>query len=250
MYGEVFLNPNPVLHLLKSTALPMAFLLAVPFTAQSAAVSVNGTCVTASSCSSPTTISYGQTISGTVPYTLTLADGDKYGLSVAYSASYGASGSLLTVDPTITYIGAAPTVAADVISVNFYQSIFDDSPGSFDGTYTETIPLVVPANVQAYGQLFVDGQGLPLLGPYTNGTYDPSASQALTGLDGDTLAYQYNFTYDFSAGVSSGTSTSSPPSSSLTPEPTQTIPAAFALAAFALTYRRKTWKTIKISNNQ
>jgi len=99
---------------------------------------------------------------------------------------------------------------------------------------------VVPANVEAFGQLFVDGQGLPLLGPYTNGTYNPSASQALTGLDGDTLAFQYNFTYQFSAGVSSGTSTSSPPSSTLTPEPTQTIPAAFALGGFALAaFRRR-----------
>ncbi len=232
----------------KSAALPVAFLLAVPFTAHSAAVSVNGTCVTASSCSSPTTISYGQTVSGTIPYTLTLADGDQYGISVVYAASYGASGSLLTVDPTVSYVGSSPTVAADVISVNFYQSIFDNSPGTFDGTYTETVPLVVPANVEAYGQLFVDGQGLPLLGPYTNGSYDPTASQALTGLDGDTLAYQYNFTFQFSAGVSSGTTTSSP--STLTPEPTQTIPAALALAGFALIYRRKTWTKIKMNKNQ
>jgi hypothetical protein len=169
---------------------------------------------------------------------LTLVDGDKYGISVAYSASYGAAGSQLMVDPTVTYIGSSPTVATDVISVNFYQSIFDNSPGTFDGTYTETIPLVVPANVEAFGQLFVDGQGLPLLGPFTNGAYDPSASQALTGLDGDTLAFQYNFTYQFSAGVTNGTSTSSP--TTLLPEPTQTIPAAFALCGFAVAaFRRR-----------
>jgi MYXO-CTERM domain-containing protein len=224
---------------MQAAMLSVAVVVAVPFTAQSAAVSVQGNCVTASSCSSPTTISYDQTITGTVPYSLTFADGDKYGITVAYSATYGAAGSQIVVDPTITYIGSAPSVATDVISLNFYQSIFDNSPGTFDGTYSETIPIVVPANVEVFGQLFVDGQGLPLLGPFTNGTYDPNAMQALTGLNGNTLAYEYNFTYQFSAGVLNGTSTSSP-SAMLTPEPAQTIPAALALGGFALAaFRRR-----------
>jgi hypothetical protein len=166
-------------------------------------------------------------------------DGDKYGISVAYSASYGDAGSQIIVDPTVTYIGSAPSVATDVISLNFYQSIFDNSPGTFDGTYSETIPIVVPANVEVFGQLFVDGQGLPLLGPFTNGTYDPNATQALTGLTGNVLAYEYNFTYQFDAGVLSGTSTSSP-SIIGTPEPSQTIPSAFALGGFAIAaFRRR-----------
>ncbi len=216
----------------------LALVFAVSFSAQPAAVSVDGTCVSASSCSSPTTISYGQTIAGTIPYTLTLVNGDKYGISVAYSAAYGAAGSQIIVDPTVTYIGSAPSVATDVISLNFYQSIFDNSPGTFDGTYSETIPIVAPANVEVFGQLFVDGQGLPLLGPFTNGTYDPNATQALTGLTGDVLAYEYNFTYQFNAGVLNGTSTSSP-SATLTPEPAQNVPAAFALGGFALAALRR-----------
>ena len=229
---EVSLKAKRILGLL-------AFVFAVPFTAQSAAVSVDGTCVSASSCSSPTAISFGQTITGTIPYTLTLVDGDKYGISVTYSAAYGNAGSQIIVDPTVTYIGSAPSVATDVISLNFYQSIFDDTPGTFDGTYSETIPIVVPANVEVFGQLFVDGQGLPLLGPFTNGTFDPNATQALTGLTGDVLAYQYNFTYQFAAGVINGTSTSSP-SATLTPEPAQTIPAAIGLGGFALAaFRRR-----------
>ncbi len=232
------MNPAPALSSLKAAILSLAIVFAVPFTAQSAAVSINGACVTASSCSSPTTISTGQTIAGTIPYTLTFVNGDQYGISVAYSASYGAAGSQIVVDPTVTYIGSGPSIATDVISLNFYQSIFDDSPGTFDGTYTENIPLVVPANVEAFGQLFVDGLGLPLFGPYTNGTYDPSASQALTGLTGDVLAYEYNFTYQFDAGVLNGTSTSSP-SATLTPEPAQTIPAAFALGGFAMAVFRR-----------
>jgi hypothetical protein len=85
-------------------------------------------------------------------------------------------------------------------------------------------------------ELFFDGQGLGLVGPFGPGSHYGQNSVNLTGLSnpqdptGNTLLADYQFTYDFQAGTAPGASASSP---SPVPEPAQTLPVGLALAGIA-----------------
>jgi MYXO-CTERM domain-containing protein len=218
--------------------------LALPLLGLSAAIQINTTCYGPGSCSNPAnltdSVTYGNTIAGSQTNNITIGT-DTYKVTNVYSTSYGDSGSSITVVPTVTYTGSSPAATADTITINFLQDIYDNSDGSFDGTYGETIPFVVPTGATDSGELFVDGQGLGLVGPYGPGTYSVSKSSPLTGLDGDYLAFDYQFTFSFAAGIPTGTTTSSP---SAVPEPAQTIPAGLGLLGLTLAaFRRRTKET-------
>ncbi len=221
---------------LTSCCVLLSSLLLVPSLALPAALSVNGTCELGS-CASPDSISY-PTVIPTTPFNFTYTVGsDTYALTGTYTTGYTDSGSNIGITLSAVYTGSAPSTAADTINVHLLQNIFDDSAGSFDGAYSEHIPVKVGAGSMFTGQLSFDGQGIGTIGPLSAGTYDITKTANLTGLDGNTLSADYNLIFAFAAGTAPGTGTSV---LSSVPEPTQTIPIAFGLVVFGLgAFRRK-----------
>jgi MYXO-CTERM domain-containing protein len=219
--------------------------LALPLLGVSAAIQINSTCYGPGSCSNPAnltdSVTYGNTIAGSQTNNITIGT-DTYRVTNVYSTSYGDAGSAITVLPTVTYTGSSPAATAETITINFLQDIYDNSPGNYDGTYEETIPLSVPTDATASAELFVDGQGIGLVGPYGPGSYSVSKSAGLTGLDSAYLAFDYQFTFSFAAGLPPG-STGSSPNPSAAPEPAQTIPAGLGLVGLTLAaFRRRNTK--------
>jgi hypothetical protein len=201
--------------------------LLVPFGAMAADVQINGTCVVGT-CPPPNpgptdAIQFNGSV-GPTPgsYNLLFGDGDAYTISWIFSASYGNNGTEVSITPTATYTGSSPSAGNDVINFDFFQNFYDNSPGSWDGSYTETVPLQLFGNVGAgsvvQAELFIDGQGLGLVGPYGVGDHFGSNTENLTGLDAATLSYEYEFNYDFQAGTQRGSTASS------VPEPYETLP--------------------------
>ncbi len=210
-----------------------AFLLLLPSAAFAGDIQINGVCVVGT-CPPPSgtsdAVQYGQSIGPTTgSYSLTFGDGDAYSITWSFSASYTSSGTELSINPVATYTGGSPSVGNDVINFNFFQNYYDSSPGTWDGAYTETVPLAVLGNVgagsTASAELFYDGQGLGLVGPFGPGYHFAQNTVTLTGLDADTLAAEYEFTFDFQAGTQDGASESSP-----VPEPYEALPLGLALA--------------------
>jgi len=213
-----------------STALLRAAAVAavLPLMAVSATVTINGGTIT---------FAPGSTTGG--PFTQSLTVGsDPYTVAATYF--YGATtsgGTTIGFFPTVTYTGTTPAATTDTINFDLTATISDPGATTWDGTYNENVPLIVPTNATGSGELFVDGQGVGLVGPYGPGTYNVSESANLTGLTGSTLNFSYDFTFVFAAGTVPGTSSSSPV---VTPEPATMIPAALGLIGFgALALRRR-----------
>ena len=217
-----------------------AFLLLLPFIASAGDIQINGTCVVGA-CPPPSgtsdALQFNQSIGLTTgSYSLTFADTDQYSITWSYSASYTAAGTQLFIDPAATYIGASPSVGNDDIAFDFFQNFYDNSPGSWDGSYTESVPLNISGNVgagsTASGQLFYDGQSLPLVGPFGLGSHLGQNTATLTGLTDPTLAAEYELVFDFQAGTQTGAGDSSPAASSV-PEPYEALPLGLALGCVA-----------------
>jgi hypothetical protein len=205
-----------------------AVAIALPILGVSATVTVNG---------GTTTYNPGTITSGSFSEAI-FVGADEYFLSASYS--YGATasgGTTISFLPTVQYIGASPSTSADTINFNFLANIYDSAAANWDGTYNEHVPLSVAAGGTVSAQLFVDGQGVGLVGPYGAGTYNVSQSATLAGVNGPTLAYAYDNTFTFSAGSPDLTSSSSP--ATITPEPATIIPAAFGLIGFGLMALRR-----------
>jgi hypothetical protein len=212
------------------------FLLLLP-AASAGDIQINGTCVLGT-CPPPSgtsdAIQFGQSIGpANGSYSLTFANTDVYSITWTYSASYTAAGTALMVSPVATYTGVSPSVGNDAIAFNFFQNYYDNSPGSWDGAYTETIPLALFGNVgsgsTASGELFYDGQGLGLVGPFGLGSHVGQNTVNLTGLTDSTLAAEYKFTYNFATGTQTGGGGSSPPPATI-PEPYEALPLGLAVA--------------------
>jgi hypothetical protein len=210
-----------------------AFLLLLPSAAFAGDIQINGTCVLGT-CPPPSgtsdALQLGQSIGpASGSYLLTFADTDAYSITWTYSAWYNAGGTEIIVNPVATYIGASPSVGNDAIAFNFFQNYYDNSRGSWDGAYTETVPLALLGSVGSgstvSAQLFYDGQGLGLVGPFGPGYHFGQNTVNLTGLTASTLAAEYEFTFDFAAGTLTGASASSG-----IPEPCQALPLGLALA--------------------
>ena len=217
---------------------PAALALMLPLLGMSAAVQINTVCYGPGSCTAPANttdaVSNGKPVSGTFNQNVTVGS-DLYKVSASYAASYNGSSESLSFNPTVTYIGAASVATNDTVKIDFFQDIYDPTPGPFSAsTQTESIPLNIPNGATGSGQLFFNGTGLPLVGPFGPGVYNINNSQAFGAVNSSYLGYDYQFTFTFAAGDPTGTS-----SSSTTPEPSQFIPAAVALAGFALYVRRR-----------
>jgi hypothetical protein len=210
-----------------------AFLLLLPSAVFAGDVQINGLCVLGT-CPPPTgtsdAVQYGQSIGPTSGSTSVTLGTDSYSVAWTFAAAYNALGTSISVNPVVTYTGASPSTTNDVITFNFFQNYYDASPGSWDGAYTETIPLNISGSVgagsTASGELFYGGQGLGLVGPFGLGSHVGQNTVTLSGLTASTLSAEYEFTFDFEPGTLTGGSDNSSP----IPEPYQALPLGLALA--------------------
>jgi|HubBroStandDraft_5_1064220.scaffolds.fasta_scaffold127075_1 hypothetical protein len=219
----------------------LASVLLTFLSAQGAVITVNGMNEIGTS-DAVDSIGYRQSIAlSNYSFEYTMADGDAYQISGEYAASFDGGGTSIYVEPTVVYKGAAPAVSSDSITFDLLQNYFDDSPGTWDGEYTETIPL--GSNTAVVGstmavQLFIDGQGLPPMGPFGPGNdYSAQNTADLTGLDGDTLSYDYRFQVYFPRTTKFGAEMAI--ESAVTPEPALTVLCGIALLLSVLVVRRR-----------
>jgi hypothetical protein len=209
----------------------LAAALLLPITASAEAILINSTCVVGTCPPGPTdVIGFGQSIGPiTGSYSLMFPNSDTYSVGWSFSASYSASGTEIVADPVVTYAGLAPSLGDDVITLHFYANYYDSSSGSWDGAYTETIPLELYGNVGAgstvSAELYYGGQGIGLVGPYGLGYHFTRETTTLTGLTGDTLPAEFVFNFNFEAGTETGSGGSASP----VPEPCEALPLGLAL---------------------
>jgi hypothetical protein len=233
----------------KFTAGPLlvASLLFAPFAAQSASVTLGSTCE-AGTCptASDVPLTIGQSASGNFNFT-TIVNGDLYRVSGDYSAAFPGSTSLLFT-PTATYIGGGTTAQSDTLTVDLLQSFSFPGATDWDGTYHETVPLVISAlagaGSSASGEAMYDSMGVGLVtqtGP--GSTAGGPISKALTGLNGDTLNSDFQYIFTFGAGTTSTAFISSP---APTPEPAQAGLVGFGLLAAAYLARRRSLRNSRI----
>ena len=169
-------------------------------------------------------------------------DGDAYDISGNYSASYStADGSAISINPLVTYIGTMPSVATDTLDFSMFQSYFDTSCCTWAGLYSESIPLYLSnlagPGSSISGELFYDGQGVGLVGPYGPGVYSETRSANLDFGNLNTspfLAAEYDFSFVFGAGTLPGAD-----ASAATPEPELAIPCGLVLILASYLLRRQ-----------
>jgi hypothetical protein len=210
----------------------VALLLLLSSAAFAGDIQINGVCVLGT-CPPPTgtsdALQFDQAIGPTSGSTSVTMGTDPYSVAWSFAASYTPLGTAIYVNPVVTYTGAAASTSNDVITFNFFQNYYDNSSGTWNGAYTETVPLIISGNVgagsTASGELFYDGQGLGLVGPFGPGYNVGQNTVNLTGLTDSTLAAEYEFTFNFKAGTQTGAS-----DSAAIPEPYQALPLGLALA--------------------
>lgn len=224
------------MNLLSSTLLRAAAVaVALPLLGVSATVAINGVCVNGSCTPVPVTYGIGNSQSGSTSNGVIVGT-DTYSTATTFTAGVNSNGgTYLSFDPTVSYVGTSPSTSTDTITVDLLASIYDPTATDWDGTYSEHVPLIVATGGTASAELFVDGQGVGLVGPYGAGTYNVSESATLTGVNGSTLDYAYDFTFTFAAGTAPGATSSSPS----VPEPATMIPAGLGLVSFGLMALRR-----------
>lgn len=223
--------------------------------ANATAIQVNGTCEVnfcGGAALDISALKLNQSVSTTsFDFFFTFANTDEYEISGTYAASYDATnGTVIQVTAIADYVtnGTASASAADVLTLDYLQHYQNVGPGTWDGTYTESVPVTIGANVGAgtsvSADLFWDGQGVGVIGPFTGpGSYYGAASNNLTGLTGAFLDADFQYTFNFAAGAQAGAGVTVPLTSA-TPEPAQLIPAGLTLSFFVFTMlRRKAYES-------
>lgn len=201
-------------------------------------------------CSFGNAISSGGSASSSFNFDITLADGDPYNISGNYLATYTtAGGSYLLVNPTVTYLGSSATTMTDSITLDWLQSIYDNSCCTWAGNYTETVPLTATSgggvDTTLSGQLGfdeADDGACPTDGssnclPALSADLDqlPTTLSASANLDfgddntSDYLYADYQFVFNIGEGTEPETEVSG-----ATPEPPPAVLFASGLLLFAV----------------
>jgi len=200
----------------------LAVFLAAPAGSFASSITLNGTCE-AGTCPPVDTLLSGGSTSNTFNF-MTSVNGDPFDVSGEYSASNPTSGlTTIQVAATALYEGSTPS-NSDVLTLDDLQDYtvtgglsgdyFEQTAASFGG------PPAAGSSLSA--ELFYNGQGVGLLGPFTS-----AGSQAITKnltLSGTALDADLQITFDFAAGSTNGSFMST------VPEPRGVAPVAAILA--------------------
>lgn len=224
-----------------SQYLVLGLTLFAPLVMKAGAISVNSNCYVGI-CSSVDSLSNGQSSSGSFDVPITFVNGDAYDISGTYAASYSTmGGSTINIDPVVSYLGLVPTIGTDTIDLVYLQDYFDPSCCTWAGTYTESVPLNAHGTFgpgsQMSAQLFYDGVGVGLVGPFTApGSYFVSKSSNLdfgSRNTESTLEAEYDFHFVFAPGTAPGSGQSA------TPEPAPLVLCGLGLLLLLLGVARR-----------
>lgn len=210
-------------------------LLIAPALAMASNIEINGVCQSGDCTPSglqASAIGLGST-SG--PSSLNVANytlnTDTYDINItSYGATY-LSGTYIYIDLSATYTGIGPSTSADTIRVDELQDFYSNLPGTWDGNYTEVVPVIVGNGTTFEANLCYNGgsstQCVGQVGPVGAGTYNYNLNNNLTGLGtGDYLAGDFDFVFTFPDGTLTGTTIDLPSS---IPEPAQRAPVVLAM---------------------
>ena len=220
---------NGLKHLLLTSGL---FLLA-PALCMPAAITANGANELGNG-ASPGTLAVGGSVSGNYNFVYTFGDGDQYSVDTSYSAHNGPNMSF-TVNGL--YIGnvskSAPTsVANDTLNVDFLQNFAYTGSATANGSASAT--LIESGNAPgsySEAQLYFDGQGIGLMGPYFGpGSENVSSGPTTINSLGNPVDGDFRFTLFFAAG------------SAAVPEPGTASLLGFALLACAAPLIRRRFR--------
>ena len=210
-------------------------ILIAPVLAMASSIEINGVCQTGN-CSPSDLQASAIGVGGTSgPNSLNVTNytinTDTYDINItSYGATY-LSGTYIYIDLSATYTGTSPSTSADTIQVDELQDFYNNTPGTWDGNYTEVVPVIVGNGATFQANLCYNGgsftQCVGQVGPLDTGTYNNNLSSNLVGLGGgDYLAADFDFIFNFPDGTLPGTSIDVPSS---VPEPSQRVPVALAL---------------------
>jgi hypothetical protein len=198
----------------------------------------------------PADASLSPTTSGNFNVDVTVG-GDIFNIAGAYGATYyddSTNGFVqsLSFTPIISVVsdtsGDPDTISVDLL-LNFQDSTpnstWASDPSDPSTFYSEGIPLslTAPAGSTISGQVFYDGQGVGLAGPYAPGTYYYTQATPLDfgALDtSNTLSADFNVTAVFAADAPAGAG-----GGSSTPEPAMAIPCGLGLLLLTYGVRRR-----------
>ncbi len=214
-----------------------ALLLAAPLLCLPAIIQVNGTCEVGAGCPTVDSITNGGSVGPTNFNFNTSVNGDAYNFNGTYSASY-VNGTHLAINFSTIYTGTLPTATNDVLTLDIFQNYNTPGATSWDGNYSETIPVnlgtTTGASSSVTGDAYYDQTHdvgpLTFTGP---GFHSGQKTTDLTGLTGATLDADFRFTLDFTAGTLSGGTITVLPTS--VPEPSQAAPVCLVLAGLFCT---------------
>jgi hypothetical protein len=202
-------------------------ILVGPALAMASSIEINGVCESGD-CTTPSAIGLGSTVGpNSLNVTNFTINADSYDINItAYGATY-LSGTYIYIDLSATYTGSAPSTSTDTIQVDQLQDFTNDGPGTWDGNYTEDVPVIVGDGTTFQANLCYDlTQCVGQVGPLGGGTYDYNLNNNLVGLDGEYLDADFDFVFTFPEGTLPGTSIDVPAS---VPEPAQRVPVVLVM---------------------
>jgi hypothetical protein len=134
---------------------------------------------------------------------------------------------------SVIYTGVGPDTG-DSFTVNVLQDFNGGGPGNWNSPpdYTEHVPATVGNfTTFSFNDCFDSNTAcVGAVGPLGPGSYNQTVTTPLTGLTGQYLAENFEFTFDFGPGAPAGAGDTVLAGA---PEPVQTIPVALALVGFA-----------------
>jgi hypothetical protein len=170
------------------------------------------------------TLPVGSSTSGIFDFDYFSPNTDKYNITGNFAANNPTSGpTSITFNATAVFVGNSTSTASqhDLLTIDDKQNYI--VPHSLDGNYFEDTAAslggpIAPASTFT-AQLFYDGNGLGILGPFTApGSNFSSASRDLFGLTSP-LEADFRFDFDFAAGSGVGSFISTTSFLASTPEP-------------------------------
>jgi hypothetical protein len=182
----------------------VALSFAAPSLCQAGIVNANGTCEVGD-CHGSNVLSYGST-TGQQPFSFfyRFPNTDTFNVTGLYSASSSSSGTQIEFNVRAYYLGNSTHTASanDTLVIDLLQSY--DFPFDLNGTYSYSnsfhVGKFVSPNSTAQTDLYYEGRGVGVIGPFTGpGNFSGSASADIGGLT-HPLSADYRYTFFIAAG--------------------------------------------------